>query len=232
MPYSKSRARKDFEHYISNLKRSVRLISLKKSVNSYDIKLMIYHSSLFLLSAAIEEYLKELISDWIYELNNSGADTGHLPIETRTYILMHKQFPEYKKYLFQEEERAAINNLKIDKPYYNLVGSGNDIPDEFTLERMLDRRKYPSIKNLKVLFKRIGINNVFVEVNMRAKKNLETSLDSFLSIREAIAHQNAPQLTVNDVKRHFDNITLLISYIDRVTYSQIVRISGIAIWPN
>ena len=90
--------------------------------------------------------------------------------------------------------------------------------------------KYPSVKNLKILYIRIGINDIFNEVARRGQKDYKSQLESFLSIREAIAHQEAPVMTFQDVERHLDNLIDFINKIDRVVYSHITKISGEGYW--
>lgn len=73
MPYSKSRARKDFEMESVKLLKLAKKVSFKSSPLTYDHKQLINQSCIFLLSARIEDYTKNLIEDLIYSYRTNGA---------------------------------------------------------------------------------------------------------------------------------------------------------------
>jgi hypothetical protein len=90
--------------------------------------------------------------------------------------------------------------------------------------------KNPSPKNLKILFNRLGLKNIFNVINKLGKKDYELVLRSFLDIRETIAHQQSISLTIEDTKRNFSNIKDLIDKIDRASFSHVCKESGINYW--
>jgi hypothetical protein len=106
----------------------------------------------------------------------------------------------------------------------------NTFSNAINPKSVLATNKYPSIKNLKILYIRIGISDIFNEVAKRGQKDYKSQLESFLSIREAIAHQEAPVMTFQDVERNLNNLIDFINKIDRVVYSHIAKVSGEVYW--
>lgn len=83
---------------------------------------------------------------------------------------------------------------------------------------------------MKILFNRIGIKNIFNETDRIGRKNYELILRSFLDVRETIAHQESTDLTFDNVKRNFKNITDLLDKLDRASFRHICNISGQKYW--
>ena len=76
----------------------------------------------------------------------------------------------------------------------------------------------------------MGISNVFNNADKRAKRSYEPIIQSFLDIRQAIAHQNPPDLTYNDVKHQLSNIKSFVSTLDRILFSHVSSIHGVECW--
>lgn len=229
MAYSKSRARVEFETGSKSLTLLARTISYKSSALSYEHKLMIYQSSIFLLSAKIEEYTKTLIEDIFFKYRSQNALLTAIPNNIKTKTLVDYQFSHYKNFNYNADERKLLDKLSIDKSVYSLI-NGLNVNNALNASIIIATNKYPSVKNLKILYHRIGISDIFTEIAKRARRDFIPLLDSFLSIREAIAHQGAPPITFVDLKRQFENIIDLINYIDRIVYSHIISSSGQDYW--
>ena len=83
---------------------------------------------------------------------------------------------------------------------------------------------------MKVMFSRIGVDNVFAQISSRIKADAEFRLESFNSIRTALAHSNPPQLTYLDVKRNIKNIQELIGAIDRILHKALSASIATSVW--
>ena len=231
MPYSRSRSRVDFNCQSRKLHSLARKISYKSHKLDYDYKNLIYQSSIFLLSAAIEEYFKNVLQDWVYELKSKRAMNKHIPSSTRTLFIVSNQVEPIKSYVFQKDDKKIINALNHSKPYYGIINDGEYIPGFFSHEVILKGKKYPSVENLKALFIRLGIPDIITILSKKGKRDFESVLKSFLNIRESIAHQTPPNLTFEDVDRNFVNINSLVNLLDRELYMHIVKSSGAKYWP-
>ncbi|WP_339680708.1 HEPN domain-containing protein [Cyclobacterium marinum] len=230
MSYKKSQARIDFETGTKSLKQVAKKVSYKSSPLNYDQKLLIFQSSIFLMSAKIEEYTKVLIEKIIFNYKSKNAFMSKIPVNIRTKALIDNQLVHYKNFNHNTDERKLIEKINCAKSYYEILNPDNCFSNYINSENVIATNKYPSVKNIKILYFRIGINDIFNEVAKRGRKDYKSQLESFLSIREAIAHQEAPVLTYQDVERHLDNLVDLIRKIDRVVYSHIIKSSGEIFW--
>lgn len=84
---------------------------------------------------------------------------------------------------------------------------------------IVGNRKYPSVKNIKAIFNRIGVPNIFHRLNAITKRDSEKVLQSFLDIRQAIAHQSPPNLTYPDVRSYIRNVQGIVRALDRILYT-------------
>jgi len=230
MPYSKSRARQEFETESNKLVKLAKKVSYKSSPLTYEHKQLINQSCIFLLSARIEDYTKNLIEDLIYRYRLNGANLGNIPKNIRTKTLLDKQVQHYRNYYNSSDERKLLNSISIDNNFYELLNDTSVFNTQIHPSNIIGTNKYPSIKNLKVLYLRMGITDIIVELNRKSEKDLKTSLESFLSLRESIAHQGAPTITFDDIERNFKNINEIIKYFDRIIYSHISNESGSTFW--
>ena len=230
MPYSKSRARKDFETESNKLVKLAKKVSFKSSPLTYEHKQLINQSCIFLLSARMEDYTKNLIEDLIYSYRTNGALLQHIPKNVRTKVLLDNQVNHYRTYYNSSDEKALLRNISIDNHCYQLLDDNVAFSTQVLPYNIIGTNKYPSIKNLKILYHRLGINDIIKELHRKAKKDITTGIESFLSLRESIAHQGAPTITYNDIERHFKNINEAINYLDRIVYSHIKKESGDTYW--
>ena len=230
MPYSKSKAREEFEVESNKLVKLAKKVSYKSSPLNYDHKQLINQSCIFLLSARIEDYTKTLIEDLIYKYKTNGAILSNIPNNIRTKALLDKQVNYFRNYYNSSDERSLLKNISIESNYYELLNDGMSFNSQIHSTNIIGTNKYPSVKNLKILYLRIGISDIIKELNKKSKKDLKTALESFLSLRESIAHQGAPAITFIDIERHFKNVNEIINHIDRIIYSHILKESGSNFW--
>ena len=166
----------------------------------------------------------------LYNYRSKGATLNHIPKNLRTKTLLDKQVNFYRTYYNSSDERALLKNIAIDSSYYGIMDNAAVFTTQVYPTNIIGTNKYPSIKNLKILYFRIGINDIVSDLNRKAKKDIKTNIESFLSLRESIAHQGAPAVTFTDVERHFDNMIEAINFIDRVVFAHVRKESGEGFW--
>lgn len=230
MSYIKSRARKEFENEANKLLKLAKKVSYKSSPLTYDHQLLINQSCIFLLSARIEDYTKNIVEDLMYSYKSKGASLRQVHKTTRTKTLLDSQVAYFRSYYNSSDERNLLRSISIDCSFYKILDDAQPFVTQIKANNIIGTNKYPSIKNLKILYHRLGINDITVELNRKAKKDIQTSIESFLSLRESIAHQGAPAVTYIDVERHFKNIQEALNYLDRILYSHIRTTSGEIFW--
>ncbi|MBS3915235.1 MAG: hypothetical protein KG003_12115 [Bacteroidetes bacterium] len=231
MPYSRSKARREFETTYLELHSLAKQISYKNVELSYDHKNMIFQSSMVLLCSALEEYLRVFIEDMFYKYRLNGASLSEIPINPRTFSLFHKQRTIYEAFIHNRDETKVLEKLKISNAsLYAVIDDDEIFANHVDAKSIVNDKKYPSPKNIKILYNRIGIKNLFSETNRLGRKDYELILRSFLDVRETIAHQESTDLTFADVKRNFENIKDFLDKLDRTTYKHICNVSGQRFW--
>ena len=232
MPYSKSRSRCNFEDLLGTLLRLSREASFKKSGFSYEHQNLIYQATIFSICAGIEEYSKTFFEDYIYECQSIKVSLNRIPFNLRSMSLLSEQKDLFKYYIFNGDESKTLKKINDSKSTYNVMQDNTVITQNIRAGTILGTNKYPSIKNLKIVYNRIGISDIFQELHRRSKVDITSQLKSFLDIREAISHQTPPPLTYDDIKRHLKNLKNIINFLDRIKYSQLSKISGHNCWPS
>lgn len=230
MPYKKSQSRKDFEESTKSLISVTKKISFKSSSLTYEQKQLIYQSAIFLMSPKMEAYSKSLIESIIYNYKSRGATTDELPDNIINRTIIHNQLSHYRNFINSSDEKKLLESISYKNSYYKMLDDNHVACDFIHASPILATNKYPSIKNMKILYFRIGIKDIIKSIQFKGKKDYKDQLESFLSVREAIAHQEGPPLTFVDIERHLNNLLEIINNVDRVVYSHITKISGEKFW--
>jgi len=231
MSYKKSKARKEFEVTSNELISMAKQVSYKRANLSYEHKNMIFQSSIVLLCSSLEEYLRLFIENLFFSYKTNKAKLSEIPQNLRTFALFQKQKTIFENYIYARDEVKTLEKLKVsNKDLYSVIDDDIILLNQIDSKIVVNDRKYPSPKNLKILYNRLGVNNIFNETNKTGKKNYEFQLRSFLDIRETIAHQESTDLTIDDIKRNFENIRDFLDKLDRVSYKYVCRYSGHKFW--
>ncbi len=235
MSYSKSNARIVYDGF------SGQLLSLAKSTNAipaailtYNHKDLIYKSLVVLLCSSIEEYYKTFIEDWFYKLRSSGVNMNKIPVNARMLGFLHNTEHHYKNFLYdRDSEKDIIEKLVKNKSVLKkYVDDTEPFDMSWLAKNIWSNKKYPSTKNITTLYNRLGISNIFGVLSLLKHKDYKVQLDSFLSVRESIAHAGAGAVTFDDVKAHIEFINELIYLLDKELFKHCCRVAGSAYWPK
>lgn len=231
MPYRKSASRIELEEIFSELITQSRYASLKKIRLRHDLQQCVHKAVIFQASAAIEEYMKSIFEDWVFLLDKRNKTLSDVPKELATWTVGKRQMSAFKRYAFDGDESGFVKNLLNNNSSPNLLDSEIEIIKLIIQSENIRDRKYPSIKNMKAIFARFGVNDIFKSIQIRGKKDFKKILKSFTDKRTEIAHQHpSPDLTYKDVKDNLDALKHLINYLDRVLYSHVCVVSGEDCW--
>lgn len=199
MPYRKSSYRIDFEKRVSSLK----LESSKANafgVALHDARDMVFQCAIFQTSAALETYLKLIIESWFQQLKANGLGAS-LPASVRGRIAAQRLLQPFETYVAKREEGPIYSYLANQGDIWQVMIGNPQIPPRITGKEIHDGRAYPSNKNLKNLFIRVGIQNIHDELARILRRDIDTLIEGFQSVRTAIAHSAPPDITLKDVKR-------------------------------
>src|SRR5690606_323894 len=106
----------------------------------------INQSCIFLLSARIEDYTKNLIEDLIYSYKANGALFKDIPKNIRTKVLLDKQVNYYRTYYNSSDEKTLLRNISIDNHCYQLLNDTVIFSTQVLPSNIIGTNKYPSIK--------------------------------------------------------------------------------------
>jgi len=229
MKYTKSRALIQFESSVIDLLD--RCIECKNAKIPYALKTLAFQGVILLTCSALENYFKSLIDDWIFSLKSKGATVKNIPIKTRKVIYLRSQASIFKSFSFNGNEHEASSKLKFDTLAFIVLSDSASLPAYIKGNHIYGNKKYPSVDNVKKMFSTLEIENIFKVINVRYKRNYELDLESFLGVREALAHEFPPSVTYKDAKRHLVNIQKVVKKIDYIAYSFLSKSSGYDYWP-
>jgi len=166
MPYTKSQARKTFDEEIDKMISVIR--STFRNIHSTnDIKEYVLSCSVMLCSAKLETYFEDFFDTWIHKVNALRLTDSHLPKNLRAVPLNQTSINKaFKRLIIENNESAIIDSIISDFSNKNfLLTDDTQVLPVLYSKRIYENKKYPSPENLKTMFKRIGINNIFSELN-------------------------------------------------------------------
>jgi len=230
MSYKKSK------HCIDFVKKMNSLIDSTDQADqsSQDIRDLVYCSAILLTSAQIEKYIENIFSSWGSYMNSKTGravlKNSKLPENLKNFKLLINQKNALDEYYRTKDEskylRVVGQNPSLLK-YANPTGKVTRI----NLSRVYAGRKYPSPKNFKVLFNRIGIASIFDSMGAKSSTNMKDVLDAFNSLRTQIAHDGkVTGLTKSDIKQYLQRMSKFIEVLDEVLYDHIHQYTGKSSW--
>lgn len=230
MPYSRSQARIDASERLRTLKEPYHYARIRTRALPTFLRDAVYQNCVFQLSALLEDYLQSVSRSWFDNLQSMGANNSALPEYTRTMILLKYQEEAFKRFIGLGDESSFSTKILEEKSVFSVLDSSKAIPDCDLNDLIISDKKFPSIRNFDKLFKRLGIEKIYGKISMRTKSTFDLNLQSFMDMRNALAHECPPSITHVDVGRYFQQIELWIGAIDRIFYSHVVKTSGSPAW--
>ncbi|WP_435655457.1 HEPN domain-containing protein [Brucella pituitosa] len=190
-----------------------------------------FQCSILQTSAAIEEYIKAVFEAWAFKIRTMNhAQSNAIPMRTRVAVAKSRLTQHFSTLAYTGDEGRFLRTIERDADLWPFLQGSGQIPMTFDGGVVFAEKKYPSPKNMKVIFSRLGIDNIFDLVSARIKADAEFRLESFNSVRTALAHSNPPQLTYIDVRRNIKDVQQLISAIDRILHKVLSASIQAPIW--
>jgi hypothetical protein len=184
-------------------------------------------------SAKVENYLSDLIGDWTKRVNASDLPTSELPVEIRARFFNQADvLSAYSGYFVTRDEHALAKRIIgfMTRDRKDFLAGTQPRPRLYA-SWILDSCKYPSPENLRHLFRRLGVSDVFHELNALAEKDVEMSVRSFNDLRSELAHQgNVAGVTHGDVVEKLAQEQELVRLLDQVAFARIGEIGGHSLW--
>lgn len=231
MPYVKSISRKEFDKTVDDFLLQIKTASLRKNRIPSDIIQCVFRNSIFQSSAALEEYIRSVLEDWIHLMHIRNKSLANVPKELIMLAAGNMQKQAFQNYLLTNDESKFITALSSLNDFEKFFVNSGPVKDVIHQTAHIRDRKYPSKKNISTLFKRFGINDIFKAIQIKGRKDYLSILESFSDIRTEIAHQHpTPNLSLPDLQKVLCDIKLFVAIIDKVLYKHVVRTSGQDCW--
>jgi hypothetical protein len=101
----------------------------------------------------------------------------------------------------------------------NLAGwsGGGAVPGALDSAAFLEKKKYPSPKNLPQLFRRLGVKQIWAVVSSAGRMNSELILTSLNDLRTGIAHEGMVPagFGMTDFRMRIDQMSRFVAALDR-----------------
>jgi hypothetical protein len=134
-------------------------------------------------------------------------------------------------YHYDGDERTLYKSLLNETTLLPLLAGDANLPPYFEGKALHDRTAYPSKKNIRKLFARVGIDDMMGRLSKSLSRDADVLIDSFQGIRTALAHSAPPPITINDVEQLLSDSKLIVGAIDRILHGHVMRHGGSSCWP-
>ena len=217
MSYHRSKARKEFEE---QLKLAVAELSLLyKFAHKKGASSRLLGAYYVFAYSQLEVYIKTFVEDVINTFNQSEVHIDKWPDMMLGYLL-HKTEnlgADYRRYSLDEDEGAISKKVALAARKIKLWASGEGGFITAESSDFLDKKKYPSPKNIPQLFKRLGVEKIWQVIGRAGNLNSELLLKSLNDLRTGIAHEGEiPQgFSFADLKDRLEQMRKFVAALDR-----------------
>jgi|SRR5271166_1019044 len=228
MSYCRSVYRNEFDTQAADLLHKAKLAErLGKSYPT--IRDSVFQCAVLLLVAALETYLKLLVEAWVQKLKSKNFGTK-TPDHARAFIAAKKLDRAFALYHYDGNEKALYTSLMAESSLWPFLAGTPQLPAFFNGKALHDGAAYPTSKNIKKLFARLGVQDMIARLSRNLSRDVEVLIDSLQSIRTALAHSSPPPLTLSDVERHLTDCKALVGSIDRIFWAHVKAHGGSDCW--
>lgn len=230
MPYSRSAARMTACMRMSALSSPFAYAKVRPKKLPTPVRDAIFQNCVFQLSAILEDYLSELLTEWLRNLQTRGGTNDKLPLEARSVAIARTQMEDYRRFVGSGNEVELAQRLAENTKNFTIFDDSAPIPPIDFRSALIKDKKFPSTNNLPVLFRRFGMANIMQAVSKRTRSDFRLALQAFMDVRNALAHESPPSVTDVDVARYFLQVNRWIAAIDREFYSHSAKVAGTRFW--
>jgi hypothetical protein len=234
MPYQMSRARKALQQTYDEINERLRAAENR----SVDVKLREYviAASIFLAHAEIENFIADLFSAFAVSAHRNAAIGSKLPRNLQAHLFLLKSnakaiFGNFASSNSEKQLLSAFSNALRSVP-------GSVINDAVALapfsgKDLVTSIKYPSEENLKKLFYRLGVDNLFDRLSHYLRQDSRALLMSIGSLRTQLAHTGVlPGVSCRDVRSLLRDTKKFVGAVDREMFRVTVSSFGVRAWTN
>jgi hypothetical protein len=232
MPYQKGKARLTFETDISRELLLLRRASASK-VRDVDLRGYLLSSIIAKGSVALELYLEKIFSDWFSKIQSVPAKNRLISGQLRVFLLTHKHVNDHLlRFLAMKDEGIYLDAVggSLGAPEWRMFDDAANVPNTDMMS-VIENRRYPSPKNIRRVFRRIGIPNVFAQLNAAGRTDIEALIRSYNDVRNDFAHDGViVGVNAADVRKKLRDLGRIVNAVDRVMHRFVYQTCGAAFW--
>jgi hypothetical protein len=227
--YLRSTALDELETGLNEQQQALKLVA-HPSKQAPLLKNYVIGATVMFSSAALENYLTDIFSNYAQGICSKIKRIGICPEQTTGWIFINSGVEQdFKRYLYTGDENDFISRMGIRLK--TEVAAKQD--DFYSINQFRDFTKkcYPSTKNIKLMFKRIGIPNIFVRLSARAHRNIENEVESLNAIRGQFAHVGVlGTVSYKDTKNLIKSVRSIACLIDKEFFYHLRESNCVDIW--
>ena len=229
--YTPSSAREEFESSLGEIRRVLPMVGPSRQLNA-DLKNYVLGASVLFLHAKLENYISDLFKGICQQACEKQAAATEIPEPLLGWMFLADGHLERSRmFIARNEEHAFIESTGEYLSTKLLRESSNYV----TVNRFktIDDKCYPSVKNLKRMFNRIGLKGIFGRLNARLRRQVELELRSLNALRGALAHSGVDgQLSQTEIRERVKNTQQLVAAIDKETFYHLRRTFHVDVWKS
>lgn len=217
MTYKKSRARREFEVQIEQTRAE--LVQLhRQAIASGSSGARLLGAYYVFAFAQLEVYVRTIVEDGVQALLTAATKPGSLPDLMIGYVVHRSEDlgADYRKFATNEDEGALLEKVAavVRKSADWEAGRQQLALDA---KAFLEKKKYPSPKNMPQLFRRLGIKKLWAVLSAAGRFNAELTLTSLNDLRTAVAHDGAVPtgFGVRDFRDRLAKMESFVAVLDR-----------------
>jgi hypothetical protein len=217
MSYRCSRARREFETQLDLAVQE--LAPLYKFAHEKGCGARLLAAYYIFAYSQFEVYIKGIVEDSLNALNTTTPPFDKWPDLMLGYFL-HKGErlgADYRRFSVDEDEGAILEKVARAARKIASWSTGAAAPTAANAADFLEKKKYPSPKNLPQLFKRLGVNKIWTLVGNAGKMNGQMILTSLNDLRTGIAHEGKvpPGFSLGDFRDRLNQMRRFVAAVDR-----------------
>lgn len=232
MLYRKSAARRALETDISRELVLLRRAGASK-ISDVDLRGYVLSSIIAKGSVSLELYLEKVFSDWFARLQAVPAKNHVIPPQLRVFLITHKHVSDHlARFLVMKDEGVYLDAVAgtLTAPEWQTFDIAGNVPPADMMS-VIEKRCYPSPKNIRRVFRRIGVQNVFAKINAAGRTNVEALIQSYNDVRNDFAHDGViVGVNAKDIRRKLGDLVRIVNAVDRVLHKFVHQTCGAAFW--